>query len=317
DLLAETLARSLSCDLLRQTAGEYRIGPSIADDEGALDGTLDLVRNNLITHASLALTADAGQSNATLIGEAHPIDGALHQYWLTVVPRVADGELRSLSASAYVVLPNAGLASVGPEPQPLPAPSAAVPASLSIPNAGNAAMLGPLRVSVPESTDDCGALQPSMTPASRWHVQHDCSVLEAESLQDAIVFVLQHQPQLGLVRLGGAACRHRTTARVVRRGERLRFPIAWLRPQGGNVRPAADWLKSPQRDTYYAIALSDSRTARRLANHIDALPLRCSTSLKPGLTGLRLQHWFDEFAALAASSASHLDWRGVELKDVY
>ena len=137
----------------------------------------------------------------------------------------------------------------------------------------------------------------------------------AEPQSDAIVFFLEHQAKYGLVRLGGAECRERTLARVASSGQAMRFPIPRT-TTGNDSRETVEWLVEPTINTYYAVALNDARAARSIANHIDALPLRCSAAMRPGLTGIELQAWLDEFALLAARSSQHFDWRGLQVKDV-
>ena len=51
-------------------------------------------------------------------------------------------------------------------------------------------------------------------------------MLQTEARVDSIVFFLEHQANHGLVRLADADCRDRTSARIARSGEALRFPIA-------------------------------------------------------------------------------------------
>ena len=56
--------------------------------------------------------------------------------------------------------------------------------------------------------------------------------------------------------------------------------------------------------------------ARSMANLIDALPLRCTNSLRPGKRGDELRDWLAEFATFAAKSATHLDWRAIQVRDI-
>ncbi|MDH3748381.1 MAG: hypothetical protein OER97_09255 [Gammaproteobacteria bacterium] len=323
DLLARHLAHELSCDLLRQTNGEYIVPTSTAansDDE--LDGTVELIGNNIAAHSAIELTVDSDRANAALAGKAHQIDGPLYQYWLTVTPNGKDTDLTTLSASAYVVMPNTRYANMEPTtPVTVPRPQAReralpIPAAISIPNAGSDALIGPLQVHSPTSVAQCGSQDAFLQTASYWSRGRQCSLLEASTHSDAVVFVLEHQPHLGLVRLGGDNCRDRTTARVVRRGGSLRFPIAPFSTNTGQAQESDDWLVTPRVDTYYAIAISDARSARRIANHIDRLPMRCGAPSRSGLTGADLRNWLDDFAMLAAQSANHIDWRALELKDV-
>ncbi len=323
DLLAARLAYELSCGLLRQTGGEYVIAPPTddADVDDALEGTLQLIGNNIAQHSAVEISADSARVNAELFARAYPIDGALYQYWLTVTPTEGSESLSTLSASAYVLLPDVRLAAAPDTPTE---PSvrghdqvAARPASVSVPNGGEIGLIGPLRVVTPGSVRQCESEHAFLHATTQWTRDGRCSLLEARAHGDAVVFVLEHQPQLGLVRLGGNDCRERTTARIVRRDGALRFPIAWFRDDSGTSRVVDEWLRSPRLDTYYAVAVSDERAARRFANLIDKLPMRCGSASRVGLNGHRLDVWLDDFAALAARSAAHIDWRALQLKDVY
>lgn len=326
DLLAQHIAYELSCGLLRQTNGEYVVAKDASADDGEdFDGAVELISNNIAAHSAFEISTEEQRVNAQLSAKAHQIDGALYQYWLTVTPNGKDEVLTSLSASAYVVLPNTQLAD-GNRPTTTPAwrdvereshHVAMRRAVVSVPNTGDDAIIGPLRVSTPTQVQACRSERSLLQTASFWSHERRCSLLEAATNADAVVFFLEHQPQLGLVRLGGDDCRDRTTARVVRRGDALQFPIAWFREHSGQMRETTEWLVEPRVDTYYAIAVADARSARRLANHIDKLPMRCGANSRPGLTGAALSSWLDDFAMLAAQSADHFDWRALQLKDVY
>lgn len=95
----------------------------------------------------------------------------------------------------------------------------------------------------------------------------------------------------------------------------MRFPIPRTTAGDGSAE-TYEWLVAPKLDTYYAIALTDARAARNIANHIDRLPMRCSDAVRPGLVDAELQEWLDEFALLAATSPRHFDWRALQVKDV-
>ena len=318
DLLAKHLAHELSCALSGQTSGEYVLAMPEHDNESALAGALDLVSRNIAGHPAVSMTTRPDLGNASLSAEAHPIDRSLHQYWLTISPASPDSGLASLSVSAYVVLPDDG---GGADPGHTPnrvadvRPAATSPgAFVSVPTTGDDPLLGPLRVHTPRSLSECRAGLRIMPTSMHWRDDQRCSLLSTTAHSDAIVFVLEHQPQLGLVRLGDAECRNRTTARVVRSGEPLRFPIA--RFGSLEARHTEEWRRAPDADTYYAVAVTDARAARRIANHMDRLPVRCGSSLRPGLQGDAMRRWLDDFAALAARAIVAVDWRAIELKDV-
>lgn len=175
-----------------------------------------------------------------------------------------------------------------------------MPAVISIPNAGADAMLGPL------------VIQPNVAEGA---CRQPCSLLQSTLDVDAAVFVLQHRPGDGLVRLAGATCRQRTTATIVRRTEQLQFPIPQNVDVASDYSEQMEWLIQPGANTYYVIAVTDAATARHLANVIDALPLRCSSAFKPGLSDDQLRKWMTEFALEAARYSAFLDWRAVEIVD--
>ena len=133
---------------------------------------------------------------------------------------------------------------------------------------------------------------------------------------DAVVYFVEHQPHYGLVRLDDGACRNRSAATLVRAGDPLKFPVLYTHSRNSEAVKTDTWYVTPKRDTYYAIALSDEKAARRMANLLDQLPNRCSASTRPGLTGLALQNWLHEFSLLAEKNSQFIDWRAIELRDV-
>jgi hypothetical protein len=320
DLLAAHLAHELSCALLRETGARYIVAEDAAPGSGdELTATVQLVGNNLARHDALELTADEQQVNATLSGAAHRIDGALYQYWLTVTPTDPGAELTTLSSSAYVLLPGYRLAAE-PEPE-RPASEMLVvtslPATVAIPHGGGDALLGPLRILKSQDQRTCALSgNTSMRTTTYGESQPQCSVLIADARADAIVFVLVHQANYGLVRLGGPECRERTAPHVVTRGSPMRYPVPFSAIGSSEMRETAEWRIEPGIDTYYAFAVSNARAGREFANHIDALPLRCSRSLRRGLENNALHRWLEEFAVLAERHAPHVSWRAIQIKDV-
>lgn len=329
DLLAAHLAHELSCALHRETTGSYVVATDKENDTAdSVAATAELVGNNLAGQDALELTNDADRINALLSGKAHRIDGALFQYWLTVTPTDPDDELSTLSTSAYVLMPGHRLADDGggevrkppsapPEWSDTKPTAMRAGAAISVPSASDNPLLGPLRIFEANSAAACGnSTNPDIRHTTYSASQRACSLLAANTRRDAIVFVLEHQANYGLVRLGGPACRERTSPHVVTRGELMRYPIPYTSLGSNHSRETPQWLVSPGVDTYYAIAVTDARAARQFANHFDELPLRCSGSLRPGLTNNALHRWLDEFAMLAARHARHVDWRAIEVKDV-
>jgi len=305
DLLAAHLAHQLSCTLKKRVADDYVVAIDLVElPADGLDGTVELITNNLASRQALTVSTQEDATNAILSGKAHRIDGALHQYWVTVTPSDESGDMAALSASAYVVLPNA---TTLPYHQTGVRPAVAdtgltTSSTVSIPNAGKDALIGSLRVSAPRSRSDCG--------------MHSCSILQTEAHADSIVFFLVHQANFGLVRLADNECRDRTLARIARRGEALRFPITRTTTSGQRWSETHEWDLAPDLDTYYAVAVTDEKVARRIATHIDTLPLRCSEALRPGLEDHELQAWLNGLARLTASASDLVAWRAIEVRDV-
>ena len=309
DLLAAQLAHRLSCTLKKRVEDDYVVSVDLVEPPSSgLEGTVELISNNLANRQALTLSTDDTATNAILSGKAHPIDGVLHQYWVTITPSTDTDEIAALSASAYVVLPEA--ASVArkdpPKETPLVGPIAGRQERprppVSIPNAGKDALISPLTIARPASYSDCGL--------------GSCSMLETRARVDSIVFFLEHQANHGLVRLADTECRRRTSARIARSGENLRFPIARTSTQKRNWAETHEWQLDPELDTYYAVVVTDAGVARQIANHMDKLPLRCSEALRPGLEDDELLDWLSDLAMLTARASQHVDWRAIAVRNV-
>ena len=283
DLLARHLAHELSCALMRQTNGDYVVPASSVDDNG-FETTLELVSNNIAANDAIELTGTRDAANAVLSGKAHQIDGALFQFWLKITPLDSESELTTLSASAYVLLPDRLYANGVPE------------SDLSTPAAAPAILRN----------------SPAAMPSNRSRNQFGPQSFD----DDAIVYFLEHSSRDGLLRTGDRKCRDRARAHVVRSGEILDFPIYQSSRRTTRVDVITEWQSMPLNDTYYAIAVSDERLARRIANHIDRLPMRCGAMARKGLTGIELEEWLNELALIAAGSAHAFDWRAIAVKEV-
>lgn len=319
DLLAAHLAHQLSCAMQKRVADDYIVAADLREpDSRELQGTVELISNNLAGRQALTLSSDDDKANAVLSGKAHQIDGALYQYWLTVTPQSANDDVAALSASAYIVLPQATSVSRAPRPQSESTGSSAPspPPLVSIPNAGTNPLISPLRLTPPASFSECRNGSVAIREASYMAGIRPCSLLKTEARADSIVFFLQHQSNHGLVRLSGPECRARTAARIAKKGESIRFPIAKTNTAGQDWSEIHDWLLHPEFDTYYALVTSDAQLARRIANHIDELPLRCSSSVRPGFKDNVLREWLSDLAMITARSASDVDWRAVRVNDV-
>lgn len=308
DLLAAQLAHRLSCTLKKRVEDDYVVSVDLVEPPASgLEGTVELISNNLANRQALTLSTDAATTNALLSGKAHRIDGMLHQYWVTITPNGEDDDVAALSASAYIVLPaDATAPTVAGPPQIRPVSTSTrtnpPAAPVSIPNAGKDALIGPLTIVSPSAATDCGF--------------GACSMLETRAHADAVVFFLEHQANHGLVRLADAQCRSRTSARIARNGESIRFPIARTSTQRRDWSETFQWGLAPDLDTYYALVVTDAKLARRVANHMDKLPMRCSEALRPGLEDKVLQEWLNDLATLTARASQHVDWRAIEVRNV-
>ncbi|MGB5720429.1 MAG: hypothetical protein WBM34_07005 [Woeseiaceae bacterium] len=319
DLLAAHLAHELSCAMQKRVSDEYIVSTDLLlPASQGLEGTVELISNNLANRQALTMSNDNSRANAVLSGKAHQIDGALFQYWLTVTPQNENDDVAALSASAYIVLPEAPIEAnpvrqAAARPAALPVPT---PAFVSIPNAGKDPLISPLQLSLPSSFADCQDGSVAVREASYMTGVRPCSLLRAEAKADSVVFFLQHQANHGLVRLAGQECRGRTSVRIARKGDSIRFAIARTSTNRQNWNEAHDWLLKPDLDTFYAVAISDVQVARRVANHMDLLPLRCSASIRPGLDGEELRAWLTDFAMITARSSENVDWRALRVNDV-
>lgn len=319
DLLAAHLAHELTCTMQRRVSDEYVVATDLREPTAdGLEGTVELISNNLANRQALVLSNDETRTNAVLSGKAHQIDGVLHQYWLTVTPQSDGDDVTALSASAYIVLPETQLvAKSDPRPDSTAIETVAVrPAAISIPNAGKDSLISPLQLSSPTSFADCQNGGVAIREATYMTGVRPCSLLQTKARADSIVFFLEHQARHGLVRLAGSDCRERTTAHIARSGQSLSFPIAKTTTARQNWSETYDWLLEPDLDTYYAVVVTDAQLARRVANLLDELPTRCSASIRPGLKDEELRDWLSDFAMLTARSSQHVDWRAVTVKDV-
>lgn len=306
DLMAAQLAHDLGCALLRQVSGEYVIHVREQDSPpGDLSQVLSLISNNIAGVSSLQFAATDTEANALMQGEAHAIDGSLYQYWITVTPVSPDSELAPLGVSAYVQLPEKYIAASRPD------------------NAGAGAieagdgLVNDLRIVRLSNDRACRSRTVGYRPGPALNSGSDCMALELTTTRDAVVFVLNHQQNNGLVRLDGGECGFRTAARISRADEALRLALPTTLLSGNQWRPESRWQIDPDADTYYAIAVSDSKAARALATHLDRLPRRCSDSVRPGYEGSELEAWLAGLSRTIDRWQPHIDWHAIKVKNVY
>jgi hypothetical protein len=309
DLMAAHLAYELGCSLLKQTAGQYVV--AALNTNGSEDQTttlVELVSNNLSGTSALKFSADSDNLNAVIEGKAHRIDGDLFQYWVTISPAESNGELATLSADAYVRIPDKYQAAMLVPEAALQMPSSA------------ATVLTSFSVVRLQNQQQCLADHSIFAGGTNNRPGFggvDCYALEVQTKDDAVVFFLNHQLSYGMVRLADNNCTNRTQARVARRNENLRYPLPLDSLQSGSWSVAPDWSVSPNADTYYVVASSDSKAARALSRHMERLPKRCSASVRPGLEGDDLRAWLSELEAIISHWSSVIDWRSIAVKDVF
>ena len=309
DLMAAHLAYELGCNLLRQTAGEYVVTDSRLD--GQIDPTtalVELVSNNLAGIQALRFSAETESSNAVIEGKAHRIDDDLFQYWVTISPIDSDAELETLSADAYVRIPDQyKAATLVPE------------AIYELPPSANGflAAFGLVRMQNQQQCLPEHSIFSDASNSGRRFGGADCFALHVRATGDAVVFFLNHQLNYGLVRLANENCTHRSQASVARINEDLRYPLPLDSLQSGAWSSGTNWPLNPSQDAYYVVASTDTKAARALSRHIEKLPQRCSASIRPGLEGEALRKWLQELDAIAKHWESAIDWQSIRVKDVY
>ena len=286
DLLATTIARELGCQSLRQMHGEYVVMLGEDAAGASIPATAELVADNLAAYQPLQFTSDPDRANSVLRGKAHVVDGDLHQYWVTIAPIDPAADLPTLSASAYVR-------------------SAKTHSTASFVPPGSNDVLTTAQLVRLEDTGSC------QFDASA------CVAMQVQTQTDAVVFFLNHQKSHGLVRLSDADCGPRTNARVIRKDQVLTqpLPLFSLRPDAASA--TDDWSFTPPTDTYYAIAVSNSKAAHILSKHLQKLPQRCTAAVRFGLDGVRLENWMREFVATLDTWQPYVDWQAIQVRNVY
>ncbi len=304
DLVAAHLSRELACNVHRSLSDEYIVGlDTQTGDADMLGNTVALATRNLDASDAVVISADADAVNARIDGKAHSIDGALHQYWLTIAPLESDTGLDSLSASVYVRLGGAPTNRVASAPIDIPGPvvQAASVTGVVMPGNHQRRLLPSLSIYPPSRGDACRF--------------GNCTVLSARAGDDVIVFALVHSGQRGLLRLANDRCDARSTARVVTRGHSALVTA----PGSGVAAPAGRdgrWPIEPLGTAYYAIAVDNAADARELAALIDELPESCSGSLGQGKSGLALQQWLERLSHLMLRFGPRVEWRALEARHV-
>jgi hypothetical protein len=311
DLLAAHLAYELGCALLRQTAGEYIVNGSASQKDAEAEAAmLELVRNNLADFRAVQYANVAANANAVIEGKAHLIDDELYQYWVTITPSDVETDIAAISASAYIHIQDKyAIAEL--------IPSVTVPMAKS-----ETGFLGSLKIVELRDTRSCSSGESTLGGSRVFNSSYspaagDCYALEINSSSDTVMFFLNHQLNNGLVRLSESFCTDRIDAKVARFDEPLRFPLPVESLMSASWTAAESWQLNPDKDTYYAIAATDTKAARALSQHIRKLPNRCSASVRSGIEGRELQRWMDGFASIAEHWQQSIDWQVIRVKNIY
>lgn len=304
DLLAAQLAHNLGCSLLRQMSGEYVAALSGSSDASA--DTLALIGNNLAAYHALQILPDDAAINSIIEAKAHRIDNDLYQYWVTITPLQTDAALPTISASAYIYLADVFL----------PVAMAEITPNGDLPAASK--LISTLEIVRLSNTSLCDATRTHGNyvvgrPASATH----CFALQAQTQQDSVAFFLYHQLNNGLVRLGDRNCSQRTDARIARHGQLIHFPLPIDTSESASWLPGEGLEFSPNADTFYLVASSNTKAARALARHFEELPQRCGYAVRPGLEGQELRRWFRKFDAIATRWQAEIDWQSLRVRNVF
>jgi hypothetical protein len=174
----------------------------------------------------------------------------------------------------------------------------------------SATLIGDLRIVQMHGEGQCERLPRSQR-------RERCFALQTNTDRDAIVFVLYHQQNNGLVRLADQRCSSRAAARVARQQETLLVPLPIDAGDAARWSTASDWLIEPDTDTFYVVATGHTQAARALAAHFGQLPQRCGNSLRPGLETGSLRQWFRDLHAIADHRSGNIDWQSVRIRDGY
>ncbi len=301
DLIASHLARDLRCQLMRRVSGEYRLAVNDEpSDDNALGAVPKLVSHQVGGISSLRLTSSASAANAALNGALHPVAGDLHQYWLVLEPVGTQGDLQPLASSVYVELSSQAPHVVDNAPE--------MPVSTTT-------LLSDMRLVRLSGSPVCRQAGTTATLLSRSGER--CAALRVTAADDAVVFILNHQQNLGLVRLDDDSCTIRPRPHVLRKGESLTVRVPDLVAiDDATWSPVPGWTPAPGGEVYFAIATADGESAREISKHVATLPARCSDAVRPGLDGAALEHWLRGLRAVLKARSDDVAWRAVRTRAV-
>ncbi|MEL7374946.1 MAG: hypothetical protein AAGJ36_10860, partial [Pseudomonadota bacterium] len=232
DVLAGTLAQELACASVKQLGGVYvvRIATGNVPPNTKVG---QLVGNNLAGLVAMQFTEDSTRANAVLDTSLHTVDGELAQVWVSLTPVAADSGLPVLTASAYVQHRGASVETAPRTEAPSrdtpvatptvivqrPAPPTTIPLV-----ATTRGTLDTVQLVRGRGRTSCGMRRP-------------CTALEIRSQQTTALFLLKHQADSGMVRIGGNRCSTGSVPRVLKGAETATIALPAIRTRTTTATP--------------------------------------------------------------------------------
>ncbi|MEO1595601.1 MAG: hypothetical protein AAFS02_10200 [Pseudomonadota bacterium] len=310
DVLARALARELACASVKQLGGVYVVRIATANGSSKAD-VGQLVGRNLAGLVAMQFTDDTARANAVLDTSLHAVDGELAQVWVSLTPVATASELPVLTASAYV-RHNAVVADVAPRAE---TPPQGTPAVTPTPVVRTAQPVN--AIPIVETTPSVLHTVQLVTGRGRatCGIRRPCTALEISSQQTTALFLLEHQVEFGLVRMGGDRCGNGGVPRVLKGTGTVTIALPAVRTRSTRAAPTRDLPMRPATDTLYTIAVSNSRAALAFARHFKALPTRCAAAAQVGLRGASLEAWLENLAGLIETWAGDVELQALPLGD--
>ncbi|MEL6199843.1 MAG: hypothetical protein AAFR09_06515 [Pseudomonadota bacterium] len=310
DVLARALARELACASVKQLGGVYVVRIAKGDVQPQAN-VGQLIGNNLASLVAMQFTEDSTRANAVLGTSLHTVDGNLAQVWVSLTPVAGDSALPLLTASAYV-----RLRTVVAEPAPqTAAPPPDAPAATPVVVTRRA----PPPIAIPVVATKRGTLGTVQLVRGRGRsscgIRRPCTALEIRSQQTTALFLLKHQVDFGMVRVGGNRCSTGAVPRVLKGAETATIALPAVRTRTTTATPTRALPVRPGTDTLYAIAVTNSRAALAFSQHFKRLPQRCAAAAQAGLRGATLEAWLETLADLIETWADDVEMRALPLGD--
>lgn len=299
DLLAAYLANNMSCLLREQGGTAYRVFVDTrVKEEPRLQKLLTLVAHNLARDQTVQITNNEKAAELILSGSMNEIDGSLHQVWLKVRAKSADVSLASVDTDAYLYLrgPTANaVEQAGSMPLPSTLPSV------------RTTVLSKLRVLTGRDSDGCrnGGYE-ALSPLDAVE-RGECFWVEFDLYQPAHVLVLSHAVDGTLMRLSHSGCPSPAGS-----GQRLlpRHKVRIAGQRGSGFR----WAGRPGIESVYAIAITDTEVAKKLAAYVHELPDGCAAKTGSIARAERYQTWLAQLDRLMVHAGGSVAWQGVRVR---